>query len=80
MGAVEDTNKEVIRRWIGPADDGRGPFLLTDAARELLAEDAVWHLPPTAEIPGLDDSQTVAATTRSTRSSCAPVRSTTSRP
>jgi len=59
VGAVEDRNKEIIRRWIGPADDGSGPFLLTDAALELLAEEAVWHLPPTAEIPGLDDPQTV---------------------
>ena len=48
MGAVEDTNKEIIRRWIGPADDGTGPFLLTDAALQLLAEDGVGASPPTA--------------------------------
>src|SRR5690242_19580792 len=59
MGALQDRNKELIRRWIGPADDGDGPFLLSDAALELLAEDAVWHLPPTAEIPGLEDPRVV---------------------
>ena len=59
MGETQDANKELIRRWIGPADDGAGPFLLSDAALELLAEDAVWHLPPTAEIPGLDDPRVV---------------------
>ena len=59
MGAVQDANKDLIRRWIGPADDGVGPFLLSDAALDLLAEDAVWHLPPTAEIPGLDDPRIV---------------------
>ena len=60
MGAVEDRNKEIIRRWIGPADDGSGPFLLTDAALELLAGGRGVAPPAeTAEIPGLDDSQTV---------------------
>ena len=83
MGAVEDTNKEIIRRWIGPADDGSGPFLLTDAALELLAEDAVWHLPPTAEIPARSRVSTTrrpcAVATPSTRSRCARERSTTCR-
>ena len=55
MGDVQEANKALIRRWIAPADDGSGPFLLTDAARDLLAEDAQWHLPPTTEIPGVDD-------------------------
>jgi ketosteroid isomerase-like protein len=50
---VQEANKALIRRWIAPADDGSGPFLLTDAARDLLAEDAQWHLPPTTEIPGV---------------------------
>jgi ketosteroid isomerase-like protein len=59
MGELQDRNKDLIRRWIGPADDGTRPFLLSDAALELLAEDAVWHLPPTAEIPGLDDPRVV---------------------
>jgi uncharacterized protein len=59
MGAVQEANKALIQRWIGPADEGPGPFLLSDAALGLLAEDAVWHLPPTAEIPGIDDSRTV---------------------
>jgi ketosteroid isomerase-like protein len=59
MGAVQDANKDLIRRWIGPADDGRGPFLLSDAALDLLVEHAVWHLPPTAEIPGLDEPRVV---------------------
>ena len=53
MGDVQQANKALIRRWIEPAPDGSGPFLLTDAARELLAEDAVWHLPPSAELPGV---------------------------
>jgi uncharacterized protein len=59
MSELQEQNKQLIRRWIGPADDGQGPFLLSDAARELLAEDAEWHLPPTAEIPGLDDARVV---------------------
>src|SRR5262245_25815676 len=53
MDEHRERNKALIRRWIAPAPDGSGPFLLTDAARELLAEDAVWHLPPSAEIPGV---------------------------
>ena len=53
MDDVRERNKALIRRWIAPAPDGSGPFLLTDAARELLAEDAVWHLPPSAEVPGV---------------------------
>jgi hypothetical protein len=53
MGNVQQANKALIRRWIALAEDGSGPFLLTDAARELLAEDAVWHLPPSAELPGV---------------------------
>jgi uncharacterized protein len=53
VGAVQEANRALIRRWIAPADDGSGPFLLTDAARELLAEDACWHLPPTTDIPGV---------------------------
>jgi len=56
---VQDANKEVIWRWIAPAPDGSGPFLLSDAARELLAPDAVWHLPPTAIIPGQADPRVV---------------------
>jgi ketosteroid isomerase-like protein len=53
MDDQRERNKALIRRWIAPASDGSGPFLLTDAARELLAEDAVWHLPPSAELPGV---------------------------
>jgi len=53
MDDPREHNKALIRRWIAPAPDGSGPFLLSDAARELLAEDAVWHLPPSAEIPGV---------------------------
>jgi ketosteroid isomerase-like protein len=56
MGDVQERNKRLIRRWIAPARDGSGPFLLTDAARRLLAEDAVWHLPPSAEIPGVSEA------------------------
>jgi uncharacterized protein len=59
MGAVQEANKALIQRWIGPADDQPGPFLLSDAALGLLAEDAVWNLPLTAEIPGLEDSRVV---------------------
>jgi len=59
MGAVQEANKLLIQRWIGPADEGSGPFLLSDAALGLLMEDAVWHLPPTAEIPGVEDSRVV---------------------
>jgi ketosteroid isomerase-like protein len=59
MGAVQEANKALIRRWIGPADSQPGPFLLSDAALGLLAEDAVWHLPPTAELPGVDDPRVV---------------------
>ena len=53
MGGRQDENKALVRRWISPADDGSGPFLLTDAARDLLADDAVWHLPPSTDIPGV---------------------------
>jgi ketosteroid isomerase-like protein len=59
MGAVQEANKALIRRWIGPADGQPGPFLLSDAALGVLAEDAVWHLPPTAELPGIDDPRVV---------------------
>jgi ketosteroid isomerase-like protein len=59
MGAVQEANRALIQRWIGPADGEPGPFLLSNAALGLLAEDAVWHLPPTAEIPGLDDPRVV---------------------
>ena len=54
-----ERNKALIRRWIAPAPDGSGPFLLTDAARELLTEDAIWHLPPSAEIPGVSEGGVV---------------------
>ena len=56
---TEDANRALIRRWIAPAADGSGPFLLTDAARELLAEDAVWHLPPSASLPGVAENGVV---------------------
>lgn len=59
MGAVQEANKALIQRWIGPADDQPGPFLLSDAALGLLAEGAIWNLPPTAEIPGVEDSRVV---------------------
>jgi ketosteroid isomerase-like protein len=59
VGSLQESNKAVIQRWIGPASDGIGPFLLSNEARELLAQDAVWHLPPTAVIPGLEDSRVV---------------------
>jgi ketosteroid isomerase-like protein len=59
MGAVQEANKLLIQRWIGPADEEPGPFLLSDAALGVLMEDAVWHLPPTAEIPGVKDSRVV---------------------
>jgi len=53
MDDLRERNKALIRRWIAPAPDGSGPFLLCDAARELLAEDAVWHLPPSTVVPGV---------------------------
>jgi len=59
MGAVQEANKVLIRRWIGPADEQPGPFLLSDGALDVLMEDAVWHLPPTAEIPGVEDPRLV---------------------
>ena len=59
MDDHRERNKALIRRWIAPAPDGSGPFLLHENARDLLAEDAVWHLPPSAVVPGVSEAGVV---------------------
>jgi ketosteroid isomerase-like protein len=52
MGDPEEKNKALALRWIGPAPDGCGPMNVAPEGLDLLAEDAVWVMPPSSDIPG----------------------------
>ena len=52
MGDLEEKNKELALHWIGPAPDGCGPMNVALEGLDLLAEDAVWVMPPSSDIPG----------------------------